>query len=101
MFQLVSEINVWPFKLNSHICALDLLGFQGGVGYSKGFMKKVLLWSQLNVRKWWNVNFQKVTEYFSTEVTSAGSTEADEIESCEKSSAERYTVTLYNISQIW
>ena len=35
------------------------------------------MWSQLNVRKWWNVNFQKVTEYFSTEVTSAGFTETD------------------------
>ena len=62
----------------------------GGVGDSRGFMKKVLVWSQLNVRKWWNLNFQKVTEYFSTEVTSAGSTMTDVIESCEKSSAECY-----------
>ena len=70
----------------------------GGLGDSRGFMKKVLLWSQFNVRKWWNVNFQKVTEYFSTEATSAGSTMTDVIESCEKSSAECYT--LYNISEI-
>ena len=65
-----------------YIGSFRLSGWGGGF---EGFMQKVLVWLQLNVRKWWNVDFQKVTEYFSTEVTSAGTTETDVIESCEKS----------------